>query len=68
MGPEEVALETLVMLEHMDCEGSVFRSNHASNYISLRGTLNADRERMTEQLRSALKGNVEYKKETMRAL
>lgn len=68
LGPEEVALETLVMLEHMDCEGSVFRSNHASNYISLRGTLNADRERMTEQLRSALKGNVEYKKETMRAL
>lgn len=68
LGPEETALETLVMLEHMDCEGSVFRSNHASNYISLRGTLNEDKENMMAQLRLALEGNAAYRKETMRAL
>ncbi|MEA5002576.1 MAG: radical SAM protein [Christensenella sp.] len=68
LSPEEIALETLVMLKNMDCEGSVFRSNHASNYISLRGTLNRDRETMMGQLRDALEGNAAYKKEPMRAL
>lgn len=67
-GPEEVAIETLVMLENMDSDGSVFRSNHASNYISLRGTLNADREEMIQKLKAALEGNVAYKKEYLRAL
>ena len=56
------------MLENMDSDGSVFRSNHASNYISLRGTLNADREEMIQKLKAALEGNVAYKKEYLRAL
>lgn len=42
------------MLEHIDSEGSVFRSNHASNYLTLKGTLNRDREAMCEQIRTAL--------------
>lgn len=66
--PDEAALETLLMLEHMDCEGSVFRSNHASNYVSLRGTLNADRDAMTRRLKDALEGRIDYKKEIYRAL
>ena len=66
--PDEAALETLLMLEHMDCEGSVFRSNHASNYVSLRGTLNADKEAMIRRLKDALEGRIDYKKEIYRAL
>lgn len=66
--PEEVALETLVMLEHMDCEGSVFRSNHASNYVSLRGTLNEDRPAMIRALKDALEGRRAYKEEYLRML
>lgn len=65
---EGVALETLLMLEHMDCEGSVFRSNHASNYVSLRGTLNADKAAMIRKLKDALEGRIDYKKEIYRAL
>lgn len=68
LSPDEAALEALVMLEHMDCEGSIFRSNHASNYISLRGTLNKDRSAMMEQLHSALAGHIDYKKEYLRML
>lgn len=68
LSPEEVALETLIMLEHMDCEGSVFRSNHASNYVSLRGTLNADRPAMIRALKDALEGKTAYKKEYLRML
>lgn len=63
----QVAKETLLMLEHIDSEGSVFRSNHASNYLTLKGTLNRDREVMCEQIRTALERGG-YKKEYFRAL
>ncbi|WP_071026203.1 radical SAM protein [Peptoniphilus raoultii] len=42
--PEEILQEMKIFLEHVDSEGTVFRSNHASNYILLAGTLNEDRE------------------------
>ena len=63
----QVAKETLLLLEHIDSEGSVFRSNHASNYLTLKGTLNRDREAMCEQIRRALERGG-YKKEYFRAL
>ena len=43
MGPADLMRETRLFLEHIDSEGSVFRSNHASNYLPLGGTLNRDR-------------------------
>lgn len=66
--PDEVALETLVMLQNLDSEGSIFRANHASNYLSLKGTLNADKERMVSQLKLALDGKLGYKPERYRLL
>lgn len=67
MNPVEIAQETLVLLEHIDCEGSVFRANHASNYVNLAGTLNQDREAMCQKLRAALEGRVRFKNEAFRA-
>lgn len=64
----QVAQETLLMLQHIDSEGSIFRSNHASNYLSLKGTLNRDRDAMCETLRRALDGELRYKNEAFRAL
>lgn len=65
--PEEIAAETLVFLEHIDSEGSVFRANHASNYVNLAGTLNRDREAMCARLRQALEGKVKFRSESFRA-
>jgi radical SAM superfamily enzyme YgiQ (UPF0313 family) len=42
----QVLRETELLVEQLDSPGSVFRMNHASNYLTLRGTLNADREAM----------------------
>ena len=67
MNSIEIAQETLILLEHIDAEGSVFRANHASNYVNLAGTLNADREAMCERLRQALEGKVKFKNEAFRA-
>ena len=64
----QIAQENLLMLENMDCEGSVFRSNHASNYVSLAGTLNRDKESMINKLKMALDGDISFKKEMFRGL
>jgi radical SAM superfamily enzyme YgiQ (UPF0313 family) len=66
--PDEVAMETWLMLRHIDAQGSIFRSNHASNYLSLKGTLNADRERLCSIIQSALEGKVNFKEERFRLL
>lgn len=68
LSPEEVALETLVLLENLDAEGCIFRSNHASNYISLKGTLNHDKDIMINQLKQAIDGQMDFKDEFLRGL
>lgn len=67
MNPIEIAHETLILLEHIDSEGSVFRANHASNYVNLAGTLNRDREAMCSRLRQALEGKIQFRNEAFRA-
>ena len=67
MNPVEIAQETLVLLENIDAEGSVFRANHASNYVNLAGTLNRDRDAMCARLRQALDGQVNFRNEAFRA-
>lgn len=52
--PFEDLEEQKAFLEHVDSEGTVLRSNHVSNYVSLAGTLNQDRERMIAQLDAAI--------------
>lgn len=66
--PEEVLQETYVLLEHTDSEGSVFRMNHASNYLNLRGTLNRDKAALLQTLRDGMTGGTALKHEAFRAL
>ncbi len=66
--PEQVMDETELFLESLDLKGPcVFRSNHASNYLSLRGNLPEDRELMLCQVREARRHS-SYKPEFYRAL
>lgn len=60
--------ETALLLERIDSPGSVFRMNHASNYLNLRGTLNDDRPQLLEQVRAGLSGESELKPEYFRLL
>ena len=62
MGPVELMRETRLFLEHIDSEGSVFRSNHASNYLPLGGTLNRDREALIQTIDAALDGKVRLRR------
>jgi histone acetyltransferase (RNA polymerase elongator complex component) len=63
LSPEGIVDETILLLENAAPEKDViFRSNHASNYISLKGTLPADRERMLGELK-AVQGHSEMLKD-----
>ena len=50
----EILEEQKLFLENVDSEGTVLRSNHVSNYVSLSGTLNQDTEKMIAQLDTAI--------------
>lgn len=69
LSAEEVVAETLLMLKHTNVSKKcVFRSNHASNYVSLKGDLPYDREDMMEMLRRAMKDHNMFKDERFRML
>lgn len=53
--PTEDLEEQKLFLEHVDSEGTVLRSNHISNHLSLAGNLNADRQEMIDLLDRAIK-------------
>lgn len=46
--------EIQLFLERLELNDTVFRSDHASNYLVLKGVLGADKARMMEQVRRAI--------------
>ncbi|MEF9940066.1 MAG: radical SAM protein [Clostridium sp.] len=54
---DEIADEMKVFLDHVDSPGTVFRTNHASNYVILAGNLNDDIPEMLETLNEAKKNH-----------
>jgi radical SAM superfamily enzyme YgiQ (UPF0313 family) len=67
LGPEQVLQETELFLHHIDSPGSVFRMNHASNYLTLKGTLNDDLPALIARVQEGLRGHG-LRSEYMRAL
>ena len=50
LNQQQVLEETRLLVQHLDSPGSVFRMNHASNYLALRGTLNGDQAAMLAEI------------------
>ena len=46
--------EMEAFLSALELKRTVFRSDHASNWLVLKGTLGADKPRLLEQLRAAI--------------
>lgn len=68
MSPIEVMKETRMLIENLKLSSCVFRSNHASNYFALAGTLPMDRQRLLHDIDEALKMDYDYKDEYFRSL
>lgn len=67
LNAEQVLQETELFLHHIDSPGSVFRMNHASNYLTLKGTLNDDLPALIARVQEGLRGRG-LRSEFMRAL
>jgi len=69
LSAHEVLYETELLLKNIDVSKTcIFRSNHASNYLSLRGTLPWDKEKMLNQIAKALENPEMLKDERFRLL
>ena len=55
-GAPDILRETEIFLHYVDCDGSVFRMNHASNYLTLKGTLNADKPALLARVHQGMLG------------
>ncbi len=64
--PKEVVLETKELIENIEVENCIFRSNHASNYVVLAGTLSKDKPRLLKQLNQIENTEFHFKDEHFR--
>ena len=62
--------EMFWLLDTLELEKTIFRSDHASNYLVLKGTLNRDKQRLLNTVTQALErpGSVPLRAEWMRGL
>ena len=54
--------ECRLLIEHLDVDPLHFTSNHASNYLPLKGGLPEDREKFLDMIDQALAGKVRLRK------
>ena len=66
--PAELLEETKLLLEHLDVDPLHFTSNHASNYLPLKGGLPEDREKFLSLIDQALEGKIRLRKTLNRGI
>lgn len=54
LSQNELFNEMNILLSTLELEKTIFRSDHASNYLVLKGTLNKDKERLLSQVNMAI--------------
>lgn len=54
MTVKEILQEMKILVENLDLSNCIFRTNHASNYLPVRGTLSPDKEKILRQIDQAI--------------
>ena len=67
-GPLAILRELSVLIEKAELRRTVFRANHASNYLPLSGVLKRDKGRLLREIEDALAGEQPLMDEFFRAL
>lgn len=67
---QQLFQEMEILLDTLTLERTVFRSDHASNYLVLKGTLNRDKDQLLQQVRTAIQrpGVIPLREEWQRGL
>ena len=68
LSAKESLMETAELIRNLDVSGMHFTSDHASNYLPLKGTLNEEREQLLRLIDGAIGGKVAVRSEQSRGL
>lgn len=66
--PEQIMAENKLLIQHLEVDPLHFTSNHASNYLPLKGGLPEDKEKFLSMIDQALEGQVSLRKNKFRRL
>lgn len=68
--PEDLFIEMDILLQQLELDKTIFRSDHASNYLVLKGILGRDKERLIKQVQAAIhdQGSANLREEWQRSL
>jgi radical SAM superfamily enzyme YgiQ (UPF0313 family) len=56
-GPFEILDEMRIMIENLDVQGTEFRSNHASNYLPIKGRFPGDKAKILQMIEQIIASN-----------
>lgn len=56
-GPFEILDEMRILIENLEVQGTEFRSNHASNYLPIKGRLPEDKQKMLDLINDMISKN-----------
>lgn len=68
LGPAELLKESYDIIKGLELKKTVFRSNHASNYLALEGTFPKDKTAFLNVMESAIGGEIRLRPESWRGL
>ena len=66
--PDQILEECRLLIEHLDVDPLHFTSNHASNYLPLKGGLPEEREKFLSLLDEAMAGKIRLRKTLNRGI
>ena len=66
--PDQILEECRLLIEHLDVDPLHFTSNHASNYLPLKGGLPEDKEKFLSLIDQALAGKIRLRKTLNRGI
>ena len=65
---QELFMEMHTLLDNLELNKTIFRSDHASNYLVLKGILGKDKQHLLRQVNMALDNAIPLRKEWQRGL
>jgi hypothetical protein len=64
----ELLTELRTFVEGLELDGTIFRANHASNYLPLGGRFPRDKKKILTEIDAAIRGEVGLRPDTLRRL
>lgn len=68
LGPIELLKESYEIIKGLKLDKTIFRSNHASNYLPLEGVFPKNKIKLLNTLKAAINGDLELRPEILRGL